>query len=562
MGKYGRRALALLVAALSVVVIAACGDDDDSGGGDSGGESGGAKKGGSVTISQTSQPDYLDPALMYTVNAIEPAWLVYTPLITYKRVDGPEGADMIPGLAEDMPEVSQDGLTYKLKLRKGLKYSDGSPVKASDFEHTIKRVLNLESGGSAFYLVIDGAQEYVDAAEPEGDISGITTDDKTGDITIKLTEPDGSFNNVLAMWFAGLVPGDTPFENLTEDPPPGVGPYVFTESVPNRQFVMEKSKEYDKNPIPGVPPGNLDTITTKIVKSAQRQTQDVISGELDYMQDPPPADLKPEVKAKYADRYTEYVTASTYYMFMNTRVPPFDKKEVREAVNYGLDKPALARIFAGEVAPGCSFLPPGMPGFSESLDVEDCPWGNPNEPPDLEKARQMIKDAGVDGTEVTVYGNNDDPTDKVTEAYADQLTKMGFEAKPKILDGGVYFQTIGNAKTKAQTGFANWFQDFPHPKNFMFLVDGKSIQPTNNQNFGNVDDPEITKGIAELNQQPDVAEVADQWEDLNTKLVERGWIAPYGHRKLSTFLSERMDFENCARFHVVYFNDYSSWCLK
>jgi peptide/nickel transport system substrate-binding protein len=139
---------------------------------------------------------------------------------------------------------------------------------------------------------------------------------------------------------------------------------------------------------------------------------------------------------------------------------------------------------------------------------------------------------------------------------------MGFNAKPKILDGGVYFQTIGNQKTKAQTGFAYWFQDFPHPKNFMFLVDGKSIQPTNNQNFGNVDDPEITKGIADLNQEPDLTKAEDQWKDLNNKLVERAWIAPYGHRKLSTFFSERMDFDNCRLFHPVYFNDYSSWCLK
>jgi peptide/nickel transport system substrate-binding protein len=289
----------------------------------------------------------------------------------------------------------------------------------------------------------------------------------------------------------------------------------------------------------------------------------VISGELDYMQDSPPADIKPEVKAKYSDRYREITTASTYYMFMNSRVPPFDKKEVRDAVNFGLDKPALARLFAGEVAPGCSFLPPGVPGYDEALDVEDCPWGNPNDPPDIEKARQMIKDAGVAGAEVTVYGNNDDPTDKVTEAYADQLTKLGFKAKPKILDGGVYFQTIGSAKEAPQTGFANWFQDFPHPKNFFFLVDGKSIQPTNNQNFGNVDDPEITKGIAELNQEPEMTdEVAARWGELNKMLVDRGWIVPYGHRKLATFLSERMDFDNCSRFHPVYFNDYSSFCLK
>src|SRR5215207_4311320 len=118
MGKLGRRALVLLVACLSLFVIAACGDDDDDGGGGGGG-GGEAKKGGSITISQTSQPDYLDPALMYTVNAIEPSWLVYTPLVTYARKEGAAGAKLIPGLAEDLPEISEDGLTYKLKLREG-----------------------------------------------------------------------------------------------------------------------------------------------------------------------------------------------------------------------------------------------------------------------------------------------------------------------------------------------------------------------------------------------------------------------------------------------------------
>jgi peptide/nickel transport system substrate-binding protein len=560
MGKLGRRALVVLVACISMFVVAACGGDDDNGG--SSGSSGGGKEGGSITISQTSQPDYLDPALSYTVNGWEPMSTVYTGLVAYKRAEGQEGSTLIPGLAQDLPKVSSDGTTYEMTLRKGLKYSDGTPVKASDFERTIQRVLNLESGGSAFYLGIQGADEYVKNGKAEADIPGIETDDATGKVTVTLNGPDGTFSNVLAMPFAALVPGNTPFKNLTEDPPPGVGQYKITESVPNRQFVMEKNKLFPDLG-PDNPPAKIDKITTLIVKSAQRQAQDVISGKLDYMQDPPPADIKPEIKAKYSDRYEEITTASTYYMFMNTRVAPFDDPKVREAVNYGIDKPGLARLFAGEVTPGCSFLPPGMPGYNEELDVADCPFGDPNKPPDLEKARSLIKEAGVDGMDVTVYGNNDDPTDKVTEAYADMLNKMGFNAKPKILDGGVYFQTIGNQKTKAQTGFANWFQDFPHPKNFMFLVDGKSIQPTNNQNFGNTDDPEITKGIAELNKEPEMTdEVANKWKDLNTKLVERAWIAPYGHRKLATFVSERMDFENCTRFHPVWNNDYTSFCLK
>ena len=206
-------------------------------------------------------------------------------------------------------------------------------------------------------------------------------------------------------------------------------------------------------------------------------------------------------------------------------------------MNIGLDKPALARLFGGEMPPGCSFLPPGMPGYDEALDTTGVPVGRP----ELARATrrrpsQMIEDAGVAGDKVTVYGNNDDPTDKVTEAYAEQLNEIGFDAEPEILDGGVYFQTIGNDKTKAQTGFTNWFQDFPHPFNFFFLVDGDTIQPTNNQNYGWVDDPEINDTIDELNARAGPrAAVEQEWADAEPYLVESAAIAPYGHRKLATF---------------------------
>ena len=357
MGNLARRALLLLAAALAMSVIGACGGDDDDGGDSGDGGGGAAKQGGSITIAQTSQPDYLDPALSYTVNGWEPMWLVYTPPVTYKRAEGVKGTELIPGVAEKMPEVSEDGKTVTFTMRKGLKFSDGTPLKASDFEHTIKRVLNLESGGTG-YLVIEGA-EYIDAGKPDGDISGIETNDKTGEVTIKLVSEDGTILNVLAMNFAGLVPGDTPFKNLSADPPPGIGPYKITESVPNREFVLEKNANFN---IPGIPKGNIDTITTKIVKSAERQTQDVISGKLDYMQDPLPADLLPQVKAEYSDRYKDQPSVNTYYFFMNTKVPPFDKKEVRQAVNYGVDSRALSRLFGGRLAPGCNFLPPACRG--------------------------------------------------------------------------------------------------------------------------------------------------------------------------------------------------------
>ena len=547
------------IAALAAIGLASCGDDDGGGG---------QTAGGSIVVTQTAQPDFLDPALSYLVEAWEPMWVVYTPLLTYRRAEGTEGAELIPGLAEEMPEVSDDGKTYELTMRKGLRFSDGSPVKASDFEHTIKRVLNLESPGSPYFEGIVGASDYVSGGNAEADIPGIETNDRSGEITIELTDPDAAFSNALAMNFAGVVPGDTPFENVTRNPAPGVGPYMFTKSEPNREYVMERNPHFASGDIPGVSEAQIERITTKIVPNLVQQTQDVIDNKVDYMQDPPAADLKAEVLERFGpdgseeQRYSEFETLSTYFFFLNSKLPPFDDQKVREAVNFGIDKSALARLYAGELAPGCSFLPPGIPGHTEELDVADCPWGDPSEPPDLERAKQLIKEAGAEGAEVTVWGNSDEPTPKVTQAYADQLNEIGLDAQPKIINGAVYFQTIGNQSTEAQTGFANWFADFPHPLNFFQLVDGTSITETNNLNIANVDDPRINRELEALRQEPDLPAVTDRWEDLNDYLAESAYLVPYGHNKLSTFVSDRIDFDGCTLVHPLYQNVYTSFCLK
>jgi peptide/nickel transport system substrate-binding protein len=539
---------ALALAALTATAIG-CGSSD--------GETASSDKdGGAITIAQGSQPDALDPAIAYTSNSWEPLWLVYTPPLTYRRAEGAEGAELIPGAAEALPTVSDGGKTYSFKIRKGLKYSDGTPVKASDFEHAVKRVLTLESGGTYLFEGIEGATEYIEAGDPEGDISGIEADDKTGDVTVTLTAPDGSFNNVLATTFAGLVPSTTPFENQTESPPPGVGPYKITESVPNRQFVMEKVKGFD---IPDIPQGNLDTITTKIVKSASRQAQDVIAGDLDYMQDPPPNDLVAEIEAKHSDRYKEWPTLSVNYFFLNQALPPFDDKEVREAVNVGLDSTAIARILGGRLSGTCSLVPTAIPGHSE---LDPCPFGDPDGPGDTAEAKQMIEEAGATGEKVTVYANNDPTRPEIGQYYTSMLNDIGLDADLKVIDGAIYFSTIGNAKTKAQTGLASWYADFPHPSTFLQQVDGTTIQPTNNGNFGNVDDPEINEGIAELLPEPDLQTVADRWSALDERVVEESYVAPYGSEELTTFLSDRMDFENCSIVHPLFGNDYSSFCLK
>jgi peptide/nickel transport system substrate-binding protein len=550
----------LALVCLAPLGLAACGGDDNSdtpsaGANDS--ASTGGRSGGTVKTAYTSFPDYLDPALAYTVDAWQALWTVYTPLLTYKHASGAEGATVVPGLAEDMPDITNGGKTYTFNLRDNLKYSDGTAVKASDFEHSIKRVLNLESGGTSFFLGIVGADKYVKAGKAQADIPGIETNDQTGAITINLAKPDGRFPYILTMAFASIVPGDTPFRNMTKDPPPGVGPYKLDNVRINRGFDLLKIKNFN---VADQQVGKLDKIEVEVIKNRRRQTQDTIQNKIDYMLDPPAPDQLRDIRAQYTDkRYKEFVTNSTYYYFLNHDVAPFNKPEARQAVNFAVDKRSLARLFGGLLEPGCNFLPPGMQGYQK---VDPCPWGDPAAAPDVAKAKALVKRAGVAGQSVTVFGNDEPESKSLAQYLSDVLNDIGFKAKPRIVEGSVYFTTIGNQSTKAQTGFANWFQDFPHPGNFFFLVDERSIQQTNNQNFGNVKVPEIQEIFAKADANADIETVADDYARADKLLVEGAHVVPYGHRKLTVFYSDRVDFENCTVWHPVYNLDFTNLCLK
>src|ERR1700710_953881 len=155
------------------------------------------RSGGAVTVSYTAFPDTLDPALAHTQSALQALRTVYTPLLSYSHEPGAAGAERVPGLADGAPRISPNGLTYALKLREHLRFSDGTPVHASDFEHAIRRVLSLRSPGSKYFLDILGAEAYVRGARPDADIEGIATSDRTNDLTITLTRPNRTFPQVL-----------------------------------------------------------------------------------------------------------------------------------------------------------------------------------------------------------------------------------------------------------------------------------------------------------------------------------------------------------------------------
>jgi len=554
----GKLRSALIVSILAMgtgLGISACGSDDsDSTGGDGGAT---AKTGGSIKIGSVL-PDNYDPVMFQTVQANQALQLVYTGLVTYKHADGDAGTEVIPGLAEALPEVSADKQTYTFKMRSGLKYSDGTAVKASDFEHTIKRLNFLGGPFSSFTSTIAGVPEYIEAKKEDADISGITADDATGEIVVKLSEPDGKFLYAIGLANAAPTPASkAPFKATPGIP--GIGPYKIDIENPTRQYTLTKTPGFN---IPGIAKGNIDTIT--VTKSTvPKMTQDVIANKLDFMTEDPAGDLLPQVKAKYADRFRmDPNPPNTYWIFLNESVKPFDSLEARQAVNYALDSRALQRIFGGRLEPSCNFLPPAYASTGYKK-IDPCPYGDPAGEPDIAKARELVEKSGYKGMTVTVWGNNKDPRPAITDYFRDLMNEIGFKGKTKILDQQVYFGTIGDRKTKAQAGFTDWYQDFPHPADFFEPnLSAKALASNPTFNFQFKSDPDLDAALKKLGPESDPSTVADEWAALDKLVVERGHASVYGNELSTSFFSERMDFENCNGVHPVYKNDWSLFCLK
>lgn len=536
----------------SIAVLAVLGSAGCGGGG--GGSS--AKDGGEVNVTMTSFPDYIDPQLSYTLEGWEVLYDAYTPLLTYKHAKGVDGAEVVPGLAKAMPDVSADGKTYKLTLRPNMKYSDGTPIKASDFTYAIQRLFKTNSGGSVFYSVIVGADDY---AQGKADtISGIKTDDATGDITITLNDANGTFDNILGLPFAAPVPPTTPLDkDATNNPPPSSGPFTITKVDAPHTLTMERNPQFQTVKDAGadeVADAHVDKIIVTQNKSNSAQVTGVEQNKIDFMADPPDADRLPEVKARFSDRFRMEDSINTYYFWMNTQQAPFNDLRVRQAINYAIDPEALNRVFGGRLHPTQQILPPGMPGYDEYKLYPG---------PDMDKAKQLIAEANPVDRNITVWTDDEPDRKRIGEYYHDVLTRLGFNATLKVIAGDVYWTTIGNQTTPdLDTGFADWFQDFPHPDDFFRpLINGKSILPTNGNNFSRVNIPDLDSKMDQLRAQQMSDDVKKGYADLDRAYMEQAVWAPYGNEQFTTFLSDRMDFDT-SYHHVLFNQDFTSFALK
>ena len=546
MQRYVRPAASLGLAAVAAFAIAACGSgssNNKSGGGGSGSSSatstqsggGGGTSGGTITIASGTAPTSADPGLDFTTQGNELYSVINVPLLTFTHnANGDGSAKLQPALAAAMPTITGGGKIYTFTLRKGLKYSNGKPIKASDELRTLERDVKIPWLESSFITgYIQGADAY--AKNKAKTISGVVTNDKKGTIAIHLTSQFHPIIDIFGLPGTAPVPAGTPQKNQASTGVPGDGPYKWGSISPGRQYTLVRNPSF--NGVPTVPKGYADKIVENDNSNVLADAQQVLNNQADVFDpgDTIPASILPQIKAKASSRFQAVPTNSSYWFFFGVNQKPFNNLYARQAVQAAMDDRTFAREDSGFISPDCHLIPPGIIGHSTP---SNCPFHDVNGAANMAKAKALMKKSGMIGQPVTVWGEERSPRKQWTDSYTQILNQLGFKATEKIINSDTYFTTIGTKGTDAQTGFADWVADFPDPWDFAQLFTTVAA-PGNN--YGYVSNKQYDSTLAKLyTQAPE--KVAPQWAAEDDLLVKNAYFAAFGHEEFPKFYSDRLNF--------------------
>jgi YVTN family beta-propeller protein len=418
-------------------------------------------RGGTLVLRHT-RPHSIDPAVHADLLPLQSDALTRDGLVTYNRVPGPAGTQLVPDLAISIPTPGDGGTTYTFRLRDGIRYSDGRPLRAADFRRAIERVFRLRSTGSSYFTGLVGAETCVDASARCDLRKGIITDESARTVTYRLRAPDPDFlANLTVAGFATAVPANTPFRNTGFRPIPGTGPYKIA-SASKREIRYVRSAYFREWSHAAQPAGSPDEIVMRFGRTPEQTVRAIRDGHADWSADSVPAKLLPELRTGYASQLRSFAIPVTDFFQFNTTLAPFDDVRVRQALNLAIDRREVVRTAGGpEVAsPTCQVLPPGNTGYRRY-----CPY-----PRDIARAKRLVAASGSRGSRVTVWGWTDDAAvrPRLVQYTAGVLRELGYRVRvrlvphafldptPKSLLGSIQLIPAGWGDTTSGF-FATWF---------------------------------------------------------------------------------------------------------
>lgn len=484
-----------------------------------------ARPGGDIVITYKDDVATLDPAIGYDWQNWSMIKSLFDGLMDYV----PGTTTLRPGLAESHT-LSEDGLTFTFRLRPGVKFHNGREMTAEDVKYSLDRVTNPEtqSPGAGFFGSIAG----FDKAGPEG-LSGVKVIDPLT-VEITLSRPDATFLHVMALNFASVVPKEAVEEHGADfgKHPVGTGAYSLAEWTIGQHLVFRKNADYWRADLP-----YLDQITFEVGQEPVVALLRLQKGEVDVPGDGIPPAKFTEVMGNpdEAARVVEGGQLHTGYVTMNVTRPPFDKVEVRRAVNMALNKDRIVQIINGRAVPANQPLPPSMPGYAR--DYKGYAY-------DPEGARKLLADAGYPGGfETELYVMNTDPNPRIAQAIQQDLAAIGIKARLQNLAQANVIEA-GGAGTAPMvwSGGMGWIADFPDPSNFYGPILGCAGAGEGGWNWSKYCNEALDAEAVKADSFKDPADPARLalWSDIYVRIMEDAPWAPVFHEQRYTMKSPRM----------------------
>ena len=498
------------------------------------------KKGGIIKFADEAAPDTLDPGETYYGYSWDFVRVYGRALTMFKPAPGKASAELVPDLAESLGVASDGGKTWTYKIRKGVKFEDGTVVKAADVKYAVLRSTDkatFPNGPAYFEAMLNLPKGYKGPYKSKGmntDSAISTPDDST--IVFHLTAPFAGFDYLAQLPQTIPVPQAKDTGAKYKEHVISSGPYMFATYAADKSYTLKRNPNWDQATDPNrkALPDGYDV---QLNVNAEDIDNRLISGDLDVAIAGTGLTAASQSKVlsdpALKGRTDNPTLSRLWYTSINPTVKPLDNIDCRKAIMYAMDRTSYQTAYGGAFSGGeiaTTILPPTIPGY---VKYDLYPAGADNKG-DVAKAKESLTKCGQpNGFATNIAYRNERPKEKATaEAFQQALEKVGIKLTLKGYAKADYFSSYaGNPPfVKANNlGLAlnGWGADWPDGFGFLSqIVDSRVIRATGGSSTTSVRIPEVDKLLDQAVNELDTAKRNAVWGQIDKRVMEEAVIFP------------------------------------
>ncbi|MCV7230062.1 ABC transporter substrate-binding protein [Mycolicibacterium komossense] len=395
------------------------------------------RSGGGVVTAWTAEGNSYDAAIGYDLHSWEALTsLLYMPLF---RFAGQKGS-AAPAAAAAMPEISQDGTRYVIKLRPDFAFHNGRPVVAADYVYAWRRVLDpaTESWAAQYFASIKGADEFIAGTSTE--LPGLVArDDHT--LVVDLKEPDITFLGQLSQPYAAALPQEE-VERLGAQfnrTPVGNGPFMITSyDTKNRHARFVRNPHFAWAGLPF-----LDSVEYRWGIDPALQFLQLQNGDVDILGEGLTQSIAARVQgnSELRDKFTvDIPTLGASWVAFNVDSDKLKDPRIRQALNWVTDREQLAKFSRGLQVSWGAVIPDDEPDYRRTVTPYTL---------DPDRARALMKEAGVQSLDLDFYCSEDDYWLSASQVLQQQWAPIGVNLKVTTLSNAAFWTAVEHGDADA-----------------------------------------------------------------------------------------------------------------